>query len=476
MREKSIKKNAFFQASRTVVNLLFPLISFPYASRVFLVEGMGRFNFASSVVNYFALIAALGVFQYGVREGSKRRDDPEKITAFASELFSINMYATVFAYILLFFCVACMPKLRGYAALMVILSLQMILSTIRSQWIYSVFEDYLFFTVMTVTMQVLAIVLMLLFVRDRGDLYKYAFFSMIAYCGPGLPMFFHLRKYVRLRVILCPPLHHLKPIFLIFAASVATVIYVSSDTTILGWIKGDYPTGLYSTSANIYKIVKEVLLAVVSVTVPRVSYYISKGSADQLQSLLRGLLDSMISLVVPAMVGLFFMSSHIVQLFAGPAYLEAAPSLRILSIALFFATFTYTFMSAILIPFGQEKVVMILTWCSAVINIVLNLVLIPLFADRAAAFTTVVAELFMCVLTYLYARKKVKILVSKRVVISTILGCGCIALICISANALLPSRIMQLVIGVAGSILAYFLLQIVFRNPILPRRGSGLNG
>ena len=101
MRKKSLGVNALLNGLRSALNLIFPLITFPYVSRVLSVDGMGIYNFSNTYVNYFVLIAGLGVATYAVREGAKYRDNKEQISEFASQIFTINMVSTLIAYLLL---------------------------------------------------------------------------------------------------------------------------------------------------------------------------------------------------------------------------------------------------------------------------------------------------------------------------------------------------------------------------------------
>ncbi|OYS45976.1 poly-gamma-glutamate biosynthesis protein, partial [Limosilactobacillus reuteri] len=100
MRNKSLKVNAFLNSLRSLLSIIFPLITFPYVSRVLSVSGIGKYNFSNSIVSYFTLIAALGISTYAIREGAKYRDSKQKIDTFASEVFTINVFSAIIAYIL----------------------------------------------------------------------------------------------------------------------------------------------------------------------------------------------------------------------------------------------------------------------------------------------------------------------------------------------------------------------------------------
>ena len=91
MKKRSLGLNAFLNGVRSVLNLLFPLITFPYVSRVLSVSGIGIYNFSNTYVSYFILIAGLGIATYAVREGAKYRENQDKINKFVSQVFSLNM-------------------------------------------------------------------------------------------------------------------------------------------------------------------------------------------------------------------------------------------------------------------------------------------------------------------------------------------------------------------------------------------------
>lgn len=69
MRKKSLGLNAFLNGLRSVLNLIFPLITFPYISRVLSVNGIGIYNFSNTYIGYFILIAGLGIATYAIHEG-----------------------------------------------------------------------------------------------------------------------------------------------------------------------------------------------------------------------------------------------------------------------------------------------------------------------------------------------------------------------------------------------------------------------
>ena len=79
MKQKSLGVNALLNGIKQCCSIIFPLITFPYISRVLGSDGYGKYSFSYSVTNYFILLAALGIYTYAIREGAKIRDDQKAI-------------------------------------------------------------------------------------------------------------------------------------------------------------------------------------------------------------------------------------------------------------------------------------------------------------------------------------------------------------------------------------------------------------
>ena len=99
MNVRSVKFNFLMNLVLTVSNFLFPLITFPYVSRILLPEGTGKVAFALSVVSYFSIFASFGVATYGVRVCAQVRDNKDLLSKTVHELLFINTVTTIFVYV-----------------------------------------------------------------------------------------------------------------------------------------------------------------------------------------------------------------------------------------------------------------------------------------------------------------------------------------------------------------------------------------
>ena len=374
--------------------ILFPLLTFPYISKVLQVENIGKINYSQSIVSYFSLIASLGITSYAIREGSRIKNNNVKLNKFVNEIFSINIYSTLLAYSLLFIAIFFIGKFREYWLLMLIQSFSIIFTTISVDWINVIFEDYFYITIRSIIIQIFSLILMYVFVKNPCDYYLY---EIISVCCNGLVSVLNLmrvKKYCKIK--LCKRIdfkRHIRPILILFYNNLAVSIYVSSDTTMLGWMVGAYYVGLYAVAVKIYSIIKQLIGSIYSVITARMSLYYAEGKTNEFKTLLSSVINIIIFISIPATFGILFTANEIVIELSDTTYEPSSVALRILALAFFFAILGGVLASCVNLPLKREKNNLLATVISAMLNIILNLFLIPKYKQNGAAFTTFLAEL-----------------------------------------------------------------------------------
>lgn len=201
MKKKSLTINAFLNGIRSILSLLFPIITFPYISHVLSVDGVGIYNFSDTYVGYFMLIASLGINTYAVREGAKYRDDYKKISEFSSQIFTINMLATFVAYFFLFLSLVIFKSLSAYVECILIFSLQILFTTVGTEWIYTIYEEYAYITIRSILFKIISIILLFILVREPSDYLWYAAITVVASVGSNFLNYMHAKSICTIRFI-----------------------------------------------------------------------------------------------------------------------------------------------------------------------------------------------------------------------------------------------------------------------------------
>lgn len=468
MKRKSLSLNAFLNAFRSILNLLFPLITYPYITGVLSVEELGQYNFSVSVINYFVLIAGLGISSYAIREGARIREDREKLTKFANQMLAINLISCAISYVLLFIILMMVSKLNDYRYLIWILSIQIIFTTIGVEWLYAIYEEYQYITIRSIIFKIISIILLFVFVRREGDVVQYAVVTMFAITGSSILDALFAKKYFKFSLKNIGGLgKHIRPIMILFASNVAVMIYVYSDTTMLGLMTNDYTVGIYSVSSKIYSMMKNILSAVLVVSIPRLSNLYGMGKIKEFKSTIQRIIDMITVLLIPSIIGIMIQADNIILFISNNKYLQARSSLIILSIGLIFCMYGWIFNQCILLPTKHEKIILIATIISAIENIVLNFIFINLWKENAAAFSTLVAELTMMIICGIYAKRIYNYRIFNKNFVGVLIGGIGIVGVCKLIKSFLLSSFTELFISIVISGIIYIMILCVLRNDII---------
>lgn len=470
-KQKSIGMNAVLNVIRQCLSILFPLITYPYALRMLGAESIGKVNYGQSIINYCSLIAMLGVSSYVVREGAKEKNNREEFEEFASQVFSINIIFTVFAYILLMLAIVFIPKLHNYWLLLALQSISILLNTLGIDWINTIFEDYLMITVRSIVTHIFTLVLLFVFVHSPEDYYIYALLNVASNGVVCISNWFYCGKYANIKLTRHLEFKtHIKPLVVLFANSVAITIYTNFDITMLGWMKGDYYVGLYSVAVRIYTIIKNILAAIFVVAIPRLSYYVGKAMFKEYRKLYSDLWGYMSLLLIPTGIGLICIAPEIMFFIGGEEFIESTLSLQILAGALICAIFGGLITNCLNIVFGREKDNLKATVLSACMNFALNLIFIPLFSHYGSAFTTLISELVVFVFCFIRVPNKVKYIDFRKVRSSlshSLCGSAVMFIYAIIIRNITEDYVLRIILIVPGSIVLYTVVLFILKDPYL---------
>jgi len=407
----SLKKNVVLSSLKTVTNIILPLITYPYVSRVLGVDALGSVNYAHSIISYLMLIGAFGFQSYAIREGSRVKNDPAAFEQFGREIHTINAVAVLIAYSLLGLMILFAPKLKANAVLLLIQSLSVAFYSISTEWINNVYEDFAYVTYRSIAIQIVLFICTMVFVRTADDVYIYAGILTMSYVLTGIMNRIYCRKKFRLRLTrhIKSLKHHLIPMIQVFFSQVTITIYLNADKTMLGAILGDHSVGLYSVAVKVYEVVKQVFSAVFIVILPRMSSLFLRGDRQHEEELRQKILELMFVLIPPLAMGVFVLSKPAVLFLGGERYMDAEITLKYLSVALMLSAFATYSTQILAIPTGRYGIIAIATSTAAALNVLLNFFLIPHYGPNGAAMTTILSELVVTLIIWLVLRPKIHV-------------------------------------------------------------------
>lgn len=470
MGTASLKKNTIYNILKSCSTVVFPLIVFPYVSRVLLPDNVGKVNFGASFISYFALIASLGCSAYAIRACSAVKHDRIELGRVASHIFSINLYSTLVAYILLFASLFLFRQLDHYRVLIVVQSTSILLTTVGADWINSAMEDFKYITIRTFAMQMLSLAAIFLFVKTPDDYIVYAVISVISTSGANLLNILYRRKFCSIRFYLRPEWRkHIKPILLLFTMILAQTVFKNTDITMLGLIKSDYEVGIYSTAVKVYNIINQLVTSIVWVLLPRISYLFAQEGKEELHAILKKALGFLVGLGLPIIAGILVTADDVILLCAGAEFASAATPLRFLMISFFFSLVGGGFMgNIIMIPAKKEFHFLVACSIAAVANVILNGLTIPTYGESAAAIATGVAELIIFLYLLPHAVKTVQMKGLWKIFLAPLVGSAAILGLGMLIAHLIPDLMwLRLSVTVCSCVACYGLVLLIFRYELL---------
>ncbi len=407
--KKSLKLNVIMNAILNMSAFVFPLITFPYVSRVLMAEGNGKVAFATSLISYFLIIAQLGIPTYGVRACAKVRDDKHLLSKTAHELLIINVAMMLVSYGVLALALTFVPKLQQERLLYIVCSMTIFFSSIGMEWLYKALEQYTYITVRSIVFKLISVIAMFFLVRSKEDYVIYGGITIMASSASGLMNFVHARKYIIMRPIGGYEFRpHLKAVVVFFAMNCASQIYTHLDTVMLGFMDTETNVGYYSAAVRIKQILVSVVTSQGVVLLPRAAYYIKNKQMDKFREISRKSLGLTMLTATPLMLYFIMYARDGIYFISGESYEGAVLPLKLIMPTLLFIGLSNVTGIQILVPMGREKTVLYSIICGAVVDVMLNLMLIPRYGAVGAALAASIVELVVTVFQFVALWKILK--------------------------------------------------------------------
>ena len=397
----SLKKNFIMNALLTMSAFIFPLITFPYVSRVLGPDGTGRVSFGTSLISYFALFSQLGIPTYGVRACAKVRDDREALSRTVRELLSINAVMCAFTYVIFFAALVLIPRLHGDRMLYIIMSSTLLFNAFGMEWLYKGLEKYSYITIRSIAFKIVSVIAMFLLVHQKSDYVVYGAITVFAASASQLMNFFHAHKYIDLKSAgRLDFRHHLRSIGIFFAMACATTIYLHLDVVMLGFMTTDTDTGYYNAAVRIKQILVSIVTSLGTVLLPRASYYVELGKKEDFRRITGKALHFVALIAVPVTVYFMLYAAEGIYFLSGPAYTGSIAPMQLIMPTVIFIGLTNIMGIQVLVPLGREKIVLYSEIAGAITDLILNAILIPRMQSAGAAIGTLAAEFVVLLVQY----------------------------------------------------------------------------
>lgn len=408
MGKHSIAVNYIYNMIYQVSLVILPLITSPYLSRVIGSEGLGNYSYSYSVAYYFFLFGMLGISNYGNRSIAFIREDKKQLDYVFSRIFYFQIISSgvsVICYLIycLFFCKA--NNILAYVQILFVIT-----AVFNIDWFFFGIEEFKITVIRKTLIKIFTSLCIFLFITSPDQLVVYTIILAGAELIGVLYLWLYLPRYVHfIRVPIREVFKDVKHIFVLFIPIVATSIYRYMDKIMIGQLWNMSGVGQYDYAEKIIMVCLGCMTALGTVMLPKMSNLIAKHMLSEVHKYLLNSMQFAILLASAISFGLASVGYRLAVLYYGSSYKECGEILVILSVTVIPIAWANVLRTQYLIPSAKDKGYVISVTIGAVINFLINLLLIPIWGLKGAVIGTISAEYIVAIIQSLYVCREIQI-------------------------------------------------------------------
>lgn len=465
----SIKKNLMYNIFYQILTIVLPLLTAPYISRTLGATNVGIYSYSYSVAYYFILFAMLGISNYGNRTIAMFRDDKEKLSSKFSEIYYIQLF--MFSISIIFYLIYTVFINRSNSTIVWLQLIYVFSGVLDISWLFFGLEKFKITVTRNTIIKLLTVLLIFIFVKNESDLWIYTLIMSTGTLLSQLYLWFQLKGIIKFKKCKFNDIkEHIKPILILFVPVISYSIYKVMDKIMLGNMSSFEQVGFYQSSEKIINIPMGIITAVGTVMMPRMSNIISKGDKKNTNEYIR-ISIKLVTLIGSALTfGIIGTSKVLSIVYFGEDFVSCASILILLSLTIFSLSWANVCRTQYLIPKKEDKKYIISTIVGAVVNLIINIILIPKFGANGAAVGTIFAELCVMLIQLYFVNKNIPILKyilnSIHYIVSGIIMMIVVYIIYKKFGISVNTLILQIGLGGLTYIITCFLFIKIFKDDI----------
>lgn len=457
----SVKRNFTYSSILTLSSYIFPLLTFPYVSRVLGVSGIGIANFIDSIIEYAILISMMGISIVGIREVASCKMQKAKLSEVYSNLLILNAISTAIAITIVSVAMFTVPSLQPYKLLLAVGLCKLFMNLFMTEWLFIGLEDFAYITKRALIVKFLYVLSIFAFVRNQSDIIVYYSLSVSSVVINALINLRYARKFVKLsfRKI------NIRPYMSVFFTNgiykLVCSLYLSINITWLGFVRDTVQVGYYTTATKLYTIIIALFTAFTNVMLPHLSALLSEGNKEEFWKKIRLSVEALLFFSFPVMTYSIVFGDKMLHILVGDGFENSYLPFRMIMPLVLIIGLSQIFVLQILLPMKKDNKVLRNTVLGALTAIITNLILAKPLGAIGTATTWICSECVVMFASYLTIRNYTSFQIPyKRIgtymvaylplmVVLVVIHYYCVALI----------EILQLILAAITTILYTLLLQ-----------------
>ncbi|MDD5016800.1 MAG: oligosaccharide flippase family protein [Eubacteriales bacterium] len=391
-----IAKNYIYNLIYNALNIIVPMITVPYVTRIILPAQMGMFSTAQSIFTIVTIAAQFGVLIYGTRSIAMAHEDKMVMLDRFRHIFSTQVFTTVLFLIpsiILPLLITGMSEVGWIYAVNAFLILN---ATVDICWFYNGQEEFRITITRNIFVKIIAVALIFILVKSKDDIIIYSLIYIVAAFLGNLSMFFNLKKFAgtyRIFSIKWIDKEVIKEAVPFMIPLLLAMVFVETGRFFVYGIAGEAVTGIYDQALKVARMLIILTAALVSVASPRMSKCVGSKSYDKMREYFAKIFSVLLFQTLLVASGIIAVGNDFVSFFFGTEYAGVAPVLRVLSVYPIVFMLEQSVLVLLLRPLGRTKTMLTAILISLGLNILLNILLVPSMGAIGAVLALIVSTI-----------------------------------------------------------------------------------
>lgn len=461
----SIKKNFIYSGILTSANYIFPLIVYPYVSRVLGVTRIGACNFVDSIIQYFILLSMFGITSIGVREIAKAKNDKTRLNQVYNNIFWTNTLFTIISVVLLITIIFTVQNLFEYRKLLYIGILKVVSNFFLIDWLFRGLEEFKYITIRTLLVKCLYVIAIFLFIKEDSDYTTYYLLTVLMITVNSILNQRYSRNFVQISIRNIKFTTFILPIIIMGVYSVMTSMYTTFNTAYLGFVAGDKEVGYYTTAHTLYGALLALFGAFTNVMLPHMSSLVSEGNLERFKYLLNKSSNILFSYSIPFVLLFMVYAPEIISIYAGKGFEGAVLPMQISMPLMIIIGYEQIIITQGLLPLDKNKSVLINAVVGAFVGVVLSFIIVGKLKSVGSTIVWAVSELCVLLSASIFIRKYLGYKFPLRLLFKELISYVPLVPMLLYIHNVLESPIINILIGGMATVMYTFIIQrFIFRQ------------
>lgn len=459
-----VVKNFLYNVSYQLLVIILPLITVPYVSNILGAEGIGDYAFTYANMQYFVIFGMVGITLYGNRQIAYVRENKEKLKNTFYSIYTLQLITTTISF-LLYLIFTLVFNNGDYKWLYIVQGINILASMIDISWLFMGLEQFKKTVVRNTIVKLVSLASIFIFVRSSDDTVIYTLIIALSSFIGNLTFWLYIPKMIGFKGIKILELKvHLKSSLALFIPQLAIQIYVLLDRTMLGIITDTVQVGYYENSQKIVKVVLTIATAIGTVMMPKIANTVASGDMKKVKYYIQNSFFFVSALSIPLMFGLMGVAKELSPWFFGDNFKGIENLIVLSSLIILAISWSNVLGTQLLVPLNKTKEFTISVTAGAIINFILNLVMLKKFGAVGACFSTIIAEFTVTSVQFYFIRNFIK---PKRLINSILLfipsAIVMYIVVRIIGNSMGAGMLTNVVQGIIGALTYFIIIEVLYR-------------